>query len=1253
MPPYDYLANEQQPMTTLRLPISAYGTANGTFRLPPGSLPGFYTIKSPDFAMAGGISFQVAEYKKPEFELTAAFEKTDVLPGEALHASVSAAYYFGAPAGNMQVSWMLTAQSTALYIPGGWETGPYDAQWLNTYPALGQFGTYLTQGQGITAPDGSLKIDIPAEALAQVDPRQRQTLTLEVTAVDESSFPVSTRAETLFHPAAFYAGLRPEAWGIQAGSELGFSLQTVNWQTQPSGNHSLSARFSKVRWVRKDPPGGMGEPTYQKELTPVASTDLRTDGLGRARVTFTPPDPGVYELTVSGEGAFTSLLTWVGGPGSAPWPNLPSQRLRLESDAASYAPGQTARLRFANPYPGEALALVTIERSRVLTTQVIQVSGSMAEVEIPIDALYAPNVFAAVTLLGRKENGQSDFRQGFLEIKVDPAALQLNVAVQPSAERAQPGQDLGLTLKVTDSAGAPVQGEFSLALVDKAVLALADPNVPDIFTAFYGPQPLGVATGLNLASYSGRLLPMRAGRGGGGGGDMGSGQTRTNFKDTAAWIGAVETDANGLTRINVKLPDNLTTWVADIRGVTTDTRVGAARVEIVTSKDLLVRPVAPRFLTAGDHLVLGAIVQNNTAGALSTSVELQAPGLTLDPATPAAQNVDVNAGDRRRVDWWVTVENVATVDPLFSVAGGGLSDSTRLENGPLPVLRYTSPQTFATGGLLAQGGERLEVVSLPRTFTAVGGELKVELAPSLAASVLNGLQALETNFPTDSTEQILSRLLPNLAAYRALTQINLNTPNLGPTLTNAITQQLHRLVELQREDGGFGWAAGASSSQPYLSSYALIALTEAKNQGFFNNQPVFDRLNTYLFANYFTPDQQTEAWRLDQLAFMAFASAGYAQAPDPSIDAAIAALYDRQELLSPWARALLAQAINLIQPGDERIQALVSNLETAAVRSATGASWDAPGPGWYSWSTPGFSTAIVVYTLAKLDPAAAVLTDAVRYLVLSRRSNGCWQSSYESAWVLFALSEALTATGDLQADFTYEAELNGTRIASGSPADAASALQPVQASVPLTDLFSDGANALRIRRSAGSGRLYYRAFLEVNRPAEDAPPLERGISLSRAYYRSDQQCRLEDCVPVTQAALTDNAELLVRLTVTIPQDMYFVIVKDTIPSGVEIIDPNLNTSRRVFAPTAGPDTPAYDLRDPFGAGYCAWLFGQAQIRDQGVTWTAPYLPAGTYQLTYRVVPVTAGEFRVLPAQAYQYYFSDVQGTSSGSIFTIN
>jgi hypothetical protein len=1249
-PPYNYLTGQQQlPVTLLRLDLSAYGTMNGQFTLPKTALPGYYTISSVNPDLPGAVSFQVAEYKKPEFELSIKPDKTDLLPGQPLRVDLNAAYYFGAPAGNMRLQWSISRQNDYFYIPGGWHTGPQDTPWLSWFPDPSAYGYFFAQGEGVTAPDGTLTLDIPLEDLAKLELDRKQILTIEVTASDESGFPVSARASLTFHPAPFYAGVRPEVWGGRSGEEIGFSIQTVDWQTQPSGNHSMIARFSKVRWTPSQSPGIYGETRTQKELTLVATSDFRTDGLGRARLAFTPPSPGVYELSVEGEGASTSLLVWVGGSGLAPWPNLPNQRLRLESDAQSYQPGQTARLRFANPFAGQAHALVTVERGRVHSAQVVSTSEAMFEIELPITEAYAPNVYAAVTLIGKNEAGKHEFRQGYLRLDVDPAALRLNVEIVPSMERAAPGQDMGLTLRVSDSQGRPVQGEFSLALVDKAVLALANPNDLGMFNSFYGTATLGVATGLDLANASERSMPPEMGRGGGGGaGDYFAFQVRENFKDTALWVGGVETDAAGQTRVDFRLPDNLTTWVADVRGLSGDTRIGEAKVEIVTTKDLLIRPVAPRYLVSGDRLTIGAIVQNNTAQAITAQVSFEAPGLLLDASTPPTQTIDVPANGRQRIDWWVTVEAVQAVDPLFSVEGGGLNDAARIENAPLPVLRYTSPQTFATAGVVAEGGERLEILALPRSFVPTGGELRVQLTPSLAASLIQGIQALET-YPTDSTEQILSRIFPNLAAYRVVNRLNLQAPDLADSLVGEINRQIPRLTSMQREDGGFGWYPGASSSQLYLSAYAMLALTEARNQGFFNNTEIFDRLMNYLYGQFYVVGENTPGWKMDQLAFLAYAVSNYLQTPDPSVDYAVESLYRFQNLLSPWAKALLALTL---QPGDNRVVDLVSNIESSARRTASGASWDAVGETWHTWSTPGFSTAIVVYALGRLDPAAPLLTDAVRYLVLSRQPNGCWRSSYESAWVLYALGEALNATGDLQSGFNYAAELNGTIIANGIPADPASALVPIQATIPLSQLFSDGPNALRFKRDSGTGRLYYRAFLEVTRAAEDAPPLERGLSIRREYFPAGQNCRGSDCAALQQVALGPDVIIETRLTITVPEDMYFVSVEDNLPAGVELINPNLNTSRRAIAPEQQEEIELFDLRYPFESGFGGWLFGSASIRSSSVQWLAPYLPAGTYQLTYRFVPVFAGEFRVLPARAYQYYFPDVQGTSAGSILRI-
>ena len=196
-------------------------------------------------------------------------------------------------------------------------------------------------------------------------------LTLEVTLEDESGFPVSSRAQAVVHPSDFYIGLRPDLWVGQSGSEMGFDVLVVDWDKQAAGVRELRADFQKVRWVRQDSPDPFGFPEYIPQYTPVSRADFATAADGVARLAFTPPEPGTYQLSVGGGGARTELLLWVGGEGRAVWPNLPNQRLQLTADRAVYAPGDEAQIFIPNPLGAGALALVTLERGKVLSYQVL------------------------------------------------------------------------------------------------------------------------------------------------------------------------------------------------------------------------------------------------------------------------------------------------------------------------------------------------------------------------------------------------------------------------------------------------------------------------------------------------------------------------------------------------------------------------------------------------------------------------------------------------------------------------------------------------------------------------------------------------------------------------------------------------------------------------------------------------------------------------------------------------------------------
>ncbi|MFZ2098473.1 MAG: alpha-2-macroglobulin family protein, partial [Anaerolineales bacterium] len=765
----------------------------------------------------------------------------------------------------------------------------------------------------------------------------------------------------------------------------------------------------------------------------------------------------------------------------------------------------------------------------------------------------------------------------------------------------------------------------------------ADPNVEDIFTAFYGQQPLSIRTGISLAASGQRLRYMPGGMGGGGG-ESAESVTRENFPDTAYWDAEIVTDANGEASVSINLPDSLTTWQVLVRGLTKDTLVGEAQLQVITTQDLLIRPVTPRFMVVGDHAMLAAVVQNNTPNELQGSALLQATGFQLDDPSSATQSVTVPANGRLRLEWWGTAEDVASASLRFSVQAGNLLDAVLVSKGALPVLHYTAPQTFATSGSLSESGQRLELVSLPVTFDASNGSLTVELDPSLAAAMIDALDALE-DYPYDASEQVLSRFLPNLVTYTTLQSFGIDSPDLKARLDRTLSESLVHLLSLQNSDGGWGWWQG-NDSDDYITAYVLFGLVKARDAGLSLPDEAITNARSYISSIMITPNQTSKGWMLDRLAFEIFA---LQQSGSGDLESANR-LYDVRDQLSPWAKGLLALSLDPTSSSSQQIPTLLSDLQATAIRSATGMHWEADHPDWRNMTSTLSNSAMVIYTLAQLEPASTVLPDAVNYLMSNRQSTGFWSSTYESAWILLAMNEVMKGTGELGSNYAFSASLNNTQIATGE-AGGETQLNPVVTSLPISKLYPHDPNALVIQREAGTGRLYYNVSLDVYRPVEEVSALDRGISVSRSYYPLGAD--LKTAIPISTSRVGDL--LTVRLTIVLPTDVYHFVVEDYIPAGTEILNTNLKTSQ---LGVMGEPGPLYDPRDPFGNGWGWWLFNAAQIYDDHISWTASYLPAGTYDLTYTLSVLQAGTYHLLPAHAWMFYFPEVQGNSAGGLLEI-
>jgi alpha-2-macroglobulin len=1237
------------------LALNQFGTIEGSVTIPEDASPGYYRIELTQGEQAIKVLyFDVAEYRKPDIEVQIKLSASEILANENLNADIQADYYFGVPASNKSVSWALYRDDDYFSLPG-YRVGPTSTNWLTPLiPGYSPLGTMVASGEGETNEQGQLNLSFTPEDMALDETAQGspQKYTLEVTLSDETGFSVSNRESVKVHPDDFYIGVQPETYFGIAESDFSFAIQTVDLDKEDVSGISLEATFEAIEWEIEETNNPEMPYRYVPQRTPINSSSPVTDGEGQARVSFTPPEPGTYQLTLSSGNAVTQVIVWVSGPGTAVWPRQTGNQIELTLDVEEYQPGQTAEIFFPNPIGEGAKALVTIERVDIIKTQIIDLEGSGHTLQVPLDEDSIPNVYVSVILIGKNQNGDPDYRQGVVNVPVTPVNKTLNVDLTIDPEKTQPGESVEATLTITDAQGDPVQGEFSIAVVDKALLALVEPNSPSIFEALYGERPLSVQTSYSLKTYAAQLAvsTMDLGRGGGGGDMEQALSIREDFPDTAFWQAEVVTGADGTAQLTISMPDSLTTWVVDVRGLTEEYLVGQVEAEILTQKDLMIRPVTPRFLVDGDEVEMAAIVHNNTSETLEVDVSLQALGFTLSDEANQTQQVTIEAGGSARVNWWGTVESVESVSLTFKATSGSLSDATAPTWGDLQVLRYTMPYTFSTAGQLTEEGQRLELVSLPISTDPSAGALTLELTPSLTATLVEGLKALE-KLPYDDTVSILSRLLANLHAYQALTQLGIDSPQLQSNLESLVNVGVHDLLSVQNVDGGWSWWAQSvnfeRTSDPFITAYVLMGLKQAADAGFEAGEYATVQTYEFLSTHLADPAGIDSAWQLDRLVFQVYAL----RDSDLTLDTTLDSLYTRRSELSPWSIALLALTLNETNAESERVNTLLSDLENRAVRSATGVHWESDQASWMLPGTPIFNTAVGVFTLAQLDPASTSLPLALRYLMIHQNTDNFWSSTFESAWALMAITEALQGTGDYQADFDFQAILNDTVIAEGT-ASGTAPLTSVTTTTSIEDLYPDSPNALQIERGAGAGTLYYRADLETYQPAGSAEAVNRGINIQREYYLTGEECpNGENCEPITAIELNPNNPsqmITVALTVNLSHDMYNLMIQDFIPAGTEVLNQDFLTSQTL----PEENMPIYDTRSPFADGWGWWYFNDPEIYNDHVLWTSDFVPAGTYVLTYEILPYQRGSFQVLPTHAWQYFYPEVQGTSSGDVFTI-
>ena len=178
---------------------------------------------------------------------------------------------------------------------------------------------------------------------------------------------------------------------------------------------------------------------------------------------------------------------------------------------------------------------------------------------------------------------------------------------------------------------------------------------------------------------------------------------RTNFNETAFFFPQLETDSSGCASFTFTVPDAMTRWKFIVLATTQEMTYGQKELYATTSKPLMVRPNLPRFLRKGDKAEIKVTVSN-----LSDSLQVGKAVLELfDPQskeTVYSQNADfrTEAGGSMTLNFALEVpEEFDVLACRITAQNGNFSDG---EQHYLPILdnevlvNTTLPITLHTAG---------------------------------------------------------------------------------------------------------------------------------------------------------------------------------------------------------------------------------------------------------------------------------------------------------------------------------------------------------------------------------------------------------------------------------------------------------------------------------------------------------------------------------------------------------------------------
>jgi uncharacterized protein YfaS (alpha-2-macroglobulin family) len=817
--------------------ITSNGSFAGKFLLPQDAPTGFYRIDFnvllPETKVSKSLTFSVQEYKPAKFEVKVNFDQQTLIAGEDFSGKVNGRYLFGTPMMDAEGKCTWRIQNT-YYAPPGWARyifGTYDSHYRRTIFKkdfkLDQEG-YYSFG----------KDDFSFEG------KNSGRLTVHGEVKDKDNNRISGSRSMVVHRGQYYIGLKTDSYFFEQGKPGKVLLVTVDPKGGLVKDTEVDIKIVREEWKsfqKKDASGSLRW-EWKKLVEDVEEDELSLPG-GKLEKEYTFKKPGYYKVELKGKDKYDNVITTTGnfyvtGSGYVCWGVNEGRIIDLETDKKQYKPGENIELLVKSPFETSTV-LVTVEREKVIWSQVERMKGNANTIKIPVVKDFMPNVYINVIILKERtglkwdEDGQDigkpEFYSGYKEVKIDSKEHKLNLLVKADKTSYEPGGTVNLQLEVTDQQGNPREAEVCLSVVDKGVLNLVGYELPDPFLFFWKDRPLDVKTVSTLNDVLDRRKFQEKGEDPGGGGDVsafGSVVVRKNFKESAWYSAFVNTDKNGNASITFKLPDNLTTFKAMAVAGDNDNKFGKGNTDLLVKKKIILKPALPDFARPYDRFSAGVTVTNNWEKTLEVAVEVKAEDVDRIEGEPDVKKVTLKPGETQPVWFKFKVNSTETCKLTFKAVAGEFKDGLYQE---IPIRVPQFLEAVANYGRVDEAPVKEQVIVPDGTFRPLDN-VEVTLASSSMVGVRRNLAILQ-EFPYDCLEQRISKELPLLGAGEFLLTYGLldMTPE---EITKRIQGLLKLIPKYQTSNGAFKYYPDSWCYSDYLTCYVVEFIMEAKKRGY-------------------------------------------------------------------------------------------------------------------------------------------------------------------------------------------------------------------------------------------------------------------------------------------------------------------------------------------------------------------------------------------------------------------------------------